>query len=109
MEIDFLGNCNPSKLDRTNAPWSRMMLGKHGKNDQCMFLSCVGHCQGHFAEMISLKAPGNYSSLFWSYNFSFLLLEMPKPPNYMISGLLDAWEPLFMDLNIPKIGKYRTL
>ena len=50
--------------------------------------------------MIGLKAPGKYSDQFWSNQISVLLLERPKPPNSMISGFLDAWDPLVIDLNI---------
>ena len=61
--------------------------------------------------MISLKAPGNHSDQFWFNKIPILLCEGPKPPNYMISGFLDPWEPLSMDLNIPKLffGNIRKL
>ena len=41
-------------------------------------------------EIIGLKAPGNYSGSFWSYNFSICLWESPKTLISMISGLLDV-------------------
>ena len=52
-------------------------------------------------QIISLKAPGNYSASSWSNKISVLLYEGPKPPNSVISGFVDPWEPLFVDLNIP--------
>ena len=55
--------------------------------------------------MITLKAPRNYSDQFWSNQISVLLLEGPKSPNSMISGFLSPWEPLFIDLDIPKYWK----
>ena len=58
--------------------------------------------------MIGFKAPGNYSASFWFSKALVLLLERPKPPNFMISGFSDPWDPLFMDLNIPKYFKKNT-
>ena len=40
---------------------------------------------------------------FWSNNILVLLCDGPKPNISMISGFLSPGEPLFMDLNIPKI------
>ena len=49
-----------------------------------------------------IKAPRNYSASFWSNRMSVLLYEGLKPPNSMIWGFLDPWEPSCIDLNIPK-------
>ena len=52
--------------------------------------------------MIGSEVPGNYLDQIWSNKFSGVLREEPKPPNSMIHGFLDPWEPVFMDLNVPK-------
>ena len=61
----------------------------------CMF--CLG-----FIEIISLKAPGNYSASFWSNKLSILSLERPKPNTSMISDFLDPIETLFYGFNYTK-------
>ena len=66
-----------------------------------MCVECLGNVCGISMEKMGLKAPGNYYASFGSYNFSILLSERPKPNVSMISGCLDPWEHLFMDLNIP--------
>ena len=53
--------------------------------------------------LIGLEAPGDYLDKFWSNKRLFLLLERPKSQNAMMSGFLSPGEPLFMDLDIPKI------
>ena len=61
----------------------------------------VGHVLGNFSgtyyQIIGLKAPGNYSDRIPSNKLSNLLLERQKTNIFMISRLLDLWEPLFMD------------
>ena len=52
---------------------------------------------------MGLKALGNYSDQFWSNKISVLLCEGPKPQNSMISGFLDPYYPLLMDLDMLKI------
>ncbi len=52
---------------------------------------------------MGLKAPGDYSDQFWSNKMSVLLCEVPKPNIFMISGFLNPWSPLFMEVNIQKI------
>ena len=54
------------------------------------FLAFWGNLYGIFLEIISVKAPGNYSGPFGSKNFSFILLGRPRSPNFMISGF---WGP----------------
>ena len=49
--------------------------------------------------MIGLQTPGDFSASFWSNQFLVLSCEGPKPQNSMISGFLDSWEPLYIDLN----------
>ena len=50
----------------------------------------VGHLYGTCMEIISLKAPGNYSASFWSYHFSICLWENLKLLISMISALWDV-------------------
>ena len=60
-------------------------------------------------EITGLKVPGNYSGPLWSNNFSISFLERQKTQHFMMSGFLDPWEPVFMDLNIPNyFAKYKT-
>ena len=67
-------------------------------------LAFVGdHFYSKFIEIISLKAPQNYPASFWSNTISVLFCEGPKSQNSMISRFVDPWEPLFIDLNIPKL------
>ena len=51
---------------------------------------------------MGLKAPGKYLDQFWSNKLLVLLLEKLKPNISMISGFLEPWEPLFVDLDILK-------
>ena len=44
------------------------------------------------------KSSGIYSASFWSNKMWVLLCEEPQPQNSMISGFLDPWDPLFIDL-----------
>ena len=69
-----------------------------------LFLYLLGHFQENVL-IISLKAPGNYSASFWCNKISVLSCEGPRAQNSMISGFLDPWEPVFMDVNIPKYFK----
>ena len=55
--------------------------------------------------MTGLKAPGNYSDQFWSNKMLVFLWEGAKPDISMNYGLLDPWEPLSIDLDIPKYFK----
>ena len=71
-----------------------------------MFGCFVGHFFGKYVQIRGLKAPGNYSHQFWSNKCSILLLERPKPQNFMISGLLSPGETLFIDLNMPNYFKH---
>ena len=57
---------------------------------------------GTSISIIGLKAPGNYSDQFWSNKIVVLLCVEPKPNISMTSGFVRSWEPVFMDLNIPK-------
>ena len=60
---------------------------------------------------VRFKAPGNYAGPFWIHIISISL--DPKSNISRISGFLDPWEPLFIDLNIPnyfrKIKKVRNV
>ena len=72
----------------------------HFKAKHQAFVSLLSNLYSKFMEIISLRTPGNYSASFRSNIFS-ILWGRPKPDMSMISGCLDPWEPLFMDLNIP--------
>ena len=61
----------------------------------------LGQFHGKFLKIMGLEAPETYCGPFWFNSFS-ILLERPKPNIFMISGFLDPWEALLMDLNIPK-------
>ena len=52
------------------------------------FFRFIGDFYGQLMEKIGLKAPGNGSASFWSYNFSICLCERPKPNISRISGFL---------------------
>ena len=54
------------------------------------FWPFVKHAHGICLEKIGLKALGNYSASYWSYNFSICLWERPKLPMSMISGFFDV-------------------
>ena len=56
------------------------------------FLSFVMLSLRKYVEIISLKAPGNYSASFRSNKTLVLLCEGPKPNISMISGFLDPWD-----------------
>ena len=56
-------------------------------------------------EIKGSKTPGTYSASIWSHSFSILLCEEPKPNISIVSGCLDPWEPLVMDLNIQSYSK----
>ena len=58
---------------------------------------------GNFIEIIGLKAPGEYSAPFWSYNFSISLLERAKSHNFMISGFAGPVIPLFYGFKYTEI------
>ena len=45
---------------------------------------------------------GDHSGQFGSNKMLVLLLEKPKPPKSTISGFVDPWETLIIDLNIPE-------
>ena len=82
------------------------------KKNVCRFgLSIVdlgGYLHRKYYEINSLKAPWNYSASISTYNFSLCLCERSKPNISMISAFLDPWEPLLMNLNIPKLlSKYK--
>ena len=71
---------------------SRDIIHVRAKNRANKFrrvLDFVGHAYVNLMENISLKAPRDFSASFWSYNFSILLCERPKPNIFMISGVLD--------------------
>ena len=48
------------------------------------------------------KAPENCSASVWAYSFPICFWEKPKPKIFMISRFVDPWEPLFIDLKMPK-------
>ena len=88
----WLGNTKKrhyNAICRHGVYWQKRRCGK-----------CLRHFYCNCMEIIIGKAPGNYSASFWAYKFSICLCERPKPNISMISGFLDPWEPLFMDLNI---------
>ena len=63
-----------------------------------------------YVRIVGLKASGNYSDQFRSNKMSVSFCEGPKLPNSMISGFVSPWEPLFIDLNIPKyFAKYKAI
>ena len=63
----------------------------------------VGYFDGKYVWIIGFKVPGNYSYQFWFDKISVLLCEGPKPSMSMISGFLNPWNPVFIDLNTLKI------
>ena len=76
---------------------------KHLEKNACLRL--VSSFCGNYYKIHNRKAPYNYSASIWTYNFSICLCETPKPNISMISGFVESWEPLFMDLDIPKYFK----
>ncbi len=58
----------------------------------------LNYVDGKYVQIIGLKAPGNYSAPFCSNKISALLCGGPKPPSSIITGFVDHWEPLFVDL-----------
>ena len=54
------------------------------------FRQFLGHTYGKFTEIISLKAPGNYSAPFWSTRLSICSWENPKALISMLSGFLNV-------------------
>ena len=62
----------------------------------------VGPILWKICKKLGLKTSGNHSSQCWSNKILVLLCEGPQPPNAMIYGFVSPWEPLFMDLGIPK-------
>ena len=81
-------------LDATD-PWVAQIhesLGPHGWCSLAFWhlLRLLKHLYGKFTEKIGLKAPGNYSASFWSYNFSLCSWERPKNLISMIPGFVDA-------------------
>ena len=64
----------------------------------------MGYFYGNYVQILGLEALGNYSDQFGLIKLA-LLCEGPKPNISMISGFVDPWDSLFLDLNIPKYFK----
>ena len=80
-------------------------MGEKLKKQFKRCLSFSNYLYGKYVEIIGLKAPGNYLDQFWFNIIPMLLCEGPKPNMFMISGLLNPREPLFMLFNMPNYFK----
>ena len=61
----------------------------------------LGHFYRKYHQIHSWKALGNYFRSISAYNCSVLSCTRPTTNIFVFSRLVDLWEPLFMDLNIP--------
>ena len=68
-------------------------LQKSRQNNLGAFFAFLSNCYGTHVQIISSKAPRNYSDQFGSHKISVLLLEKPKTLNSMFSGLLSTRDP----------------
>ena len=66
-------------------------------------LALLGLFYGTYHYRASRKAPQNYSSPFWTYNFSICLCERPKPNMCMISRFLRPVGALIYGFEYTKI------
>ena len=74
-------------------PWCggvAIIWEKYSKNDEYICWRFSGHFYCKLMEIISSKAPGNYSAPFWSYIFSICLWKNQKTIISMISGISDV-------------------
>ena len=71
----------------------RKIIGKSLETHRKHICKCAfifGHFYNKFMEIISLKAPGNYSGSIWTDNFSFCLWQNLKIIISMVSRLSNA-------------------
>ena len=75
----------------------RLQWGKIGRGNLGGFVCMCWHVYGKYVSIIGLKVLGDYLNQFWSNKILVLLCEGPKLNASRISGVLNPWDPLFMD------------
>ena len=71
-----------------------------GKVDLGDCWDLLGRCYSNCNEIVAWRAPANHPDQPLTDKSSILIPETPRPHISMISGSLDPWELLLIDLNI---------